>query len=542
MNLIISGLILSIVILSLIIRQWKLYKKLKQLRHDWGKIPENALDIESVKTFFEFNKVNSIDHSYCVDEDTWHDLDFNEIFSLINRTTTPIGAQYLFYLLRHPVFKREILYKREELINNFSKDQNLREKVQITIQSLEEKNAKYLPYSLWKPLPEKPVYAKFLPFLSFLSLSILLLVLFDFLHFSVLIVIFIINLIIRSFVKRKIDVFIYSFQYLGVLIRTAEKISSLKFNELKDIQKILIKNLRETKIIAKKIFALQFKDDLGLIEYLNIYFLWDISGFYSAIDEIEQHIDKLRKIYETVGYLDTLISIASFRLDYHQSCRPSFNRNFNKYIVNAIYNPLLNNPVPNSFDFDTKNFIITGSNMSGKTTFLKTIGVNAILAQTINTSMAERYEAPLIKVISSIGMADNLILGKSYYLSEVESILRLLKASNSDIIHLFILDEIFRGTNSVERLASSIEVLNYLANEKDFILVATHDLQLSRILNHKYQNFHFREKVCEEGLSFDYKLHPGTSTTRNAIALLKYVGYPKSIVENASNRINNNGI
>jgi DNA mismatch repair ATPase MutS len=77
-----------------------------------------------------------------------------------------------------------------------------------------------------------------------------------------------------------------------------------------------------------------------------------------------------------------------------------------------------------------------------------------------------------------------------------------------------------------------------LANEKDFNLVATHDLQLSEKLNDKYQNFHFQEKICNDGLSFDYKIQPGISTSRNAIALLKYVGYPDSIVENAYNRIN----
>ena len=99
----------------------------------------------------------------------------------------------------------------------------------------------------------------------------------------------------------------------------------------------------------------------------------------------------------------------------------------------------------------------------------------------------------------------------------------------------------FRGTNSVERLAASIEVLNYLANDKDFVLVAMHDLQLSEILNDKYRNFHFQERMSEEGLSFDYKLHSGISKTRNAIALLEYVGYPKTVVENACKRINNTG-
>jgi DNA mismatch repair ATPase MutS len=393
-----------------------------------------------------------------------------------------------------------------------------------------------LPYSLWQPLPERPFYAAFLPVLSLISFGVLLLVLLNVIHFGVLILVFVINFFIRSSIKKKIDIFIYAFQYLGVLINTAEKLSLLKFNELRDIQENLIKSLKDTKTIAKKIFTLQFKDELGVMEYLNIYFLWDISGFYSAIYKIRQHISELREMYMTIGYLDSMIAIASFRQEYPLYCRPSFNTKM--FNVNDLYNPLLTKPVPNSFIFDTNNFLITGSNMSGKTTFLKTTGVNAILAQTIHTVMAESYEAPFLQVISSIGKEDNLLLGKSYYLAEVESILRLLKASESETIHLFILDEIFRGTNSVERLAASIEVLNYLANNKDYVLVATHDLQLSDFLKDNYKNFHFREKVCDEGLTFDYKIHPGISTTRNAIALLKYVGYPQSIVENAFKRIN----
>ncbi len=236
--------------------------------------------------------------------------------------------------------------------------------------------------------------------------------------------------------------------------------------------------------------------------------------------------------------MDALISVVSFRKDFSRYCQPLFHENTSDFIVNDIYNPLLKDPISNSFKFENKNLIITGSNMSGKTTFLRTIGVNAVLAQTINTALAEKYRAPFFKVISSIGRDDDIVEGKSYYLAEVESILRLLNASESDTIHLFILDEIFRGTNSVERFAASIEVLNYLANDKDFNLVATHDLQLCEKLNNKYKNFHFQENVCDDGLSFDYKIHPGISTSRNAIALLKYVGYPKSIVENAYNRIN----
>ena len=537
---IISGIIISIFILSLFIRHRQLANKFKKLKENWGKTPQYTLDIESAKLYYDFKKDDSSNNSYCVDDDTWRDLNFNEIFKLLNHTSTPIGAQYLYYLLRHPVLEQKILDNREKLINNFSNNNKLREKVQLTIQSLEDFDSKYLPHSLWESLPKKPLYAIILPFISFISIAAIVLVLINILHFSVLIAIFVINLFIRAYIKRKNDLFIYSFQYLGILINTAQKISSLKFPELKDIQKTLIKNLKGTKNIARKISALQYKDELGLIEYINIFFLWDITGFYSAINNIEKHIDELRNIYETVGYLDALISIASFRFGSPELCPPSFNESTNKYIVDGIYHPLLNKPVPNSFEFTNKNILVTGSNMAGKTTFLKTMGVNAILAQTINVCFAEKYEAPFIKVISSIEREDNLILGKSYYLAEVESILRIIKASKSNYNHLFIIDEIFRGTNSVERSAASIEVLNYLATGKDFILVATHDLQLSETLNNKYKNYHFREKVHKQGLSFDYKLCSGVSTTRNAIALLEYVGYPQSIIENATNRIKNN--
>jgi len=536
-----TALTLSVGLLFVAVRQRNLSSKLKKLRDDWGKIPEDSTDIESARIFFDLNQTKFIQRSYCVDEATWQDLDLDEIFALLNRTVTPVGAQCLFHLLRHPVLHEDVLLARETLIDRFSADSNLRERAQLALQRMAEKDAKYLPYSLWKPLPERPAYAKFLPLMSFISLAVLPLVLFEVMHVSTLILIFVINFIVRSFVKRKIDVFVSSFQYLGVLIGTAEEIASLKFDALENIQKVLRENLRATKTIAKKIFGLQFKDSLGLIEYVRIYFLWDVSGFYAAIGQIAQHIDELRSIFEIVGEVDGLIAVASFRRACAQYCHPELTAGGEAYVVKGIYDPLLSTPVPNSFGFESNNVLITGSNMAGKTTFLKTLGVNAILAQTIHMTMAEKYKAPFLTVLSSIGREDNLVQGKSYYLAEVESILRLLKASESDGVHLFILDEIFRGTNSVERLAASVAVLDDLANEKDFIVVATHDLQLTEALDRKYRNFHFREQVCDHGLSFDYQLHPGPATTRNAIALLGYVGYPKRIVENALQRLQKSG-
>jgi DNA mismatch repair ATPase MutS len=530
---------IGLIILAKFFRWRNRLKKLKIIRSSWGTIPEDVFDVTTAKLFFELNKTDFIENSYQLDESTWNDLDMNEIFKLTNRAITPVGAQYLYCFLRQPVLSRQTLENREKLFDLFSNNSELRDNIQLFLLPLQEKNAKYLPYSLWKPLPEKPVYTNLLPFFSLLAFLVVLFSGLKVIHFGFIIIVFVINFFIRLFIKKQIHPFIYSFQYLGILINVADKISTIKSDALKDVQKQLTERLRNTKSIADKIFSLQFNDEDVLIEYFNSYFLLDVAGFYSALNKIKNHLDDLRAIFKAVGYLDAVVSISSFRHEYQNFSLPSFSKNQNIFQVKEIYHPLLQQPVSNNFLFISKDVLITGSNMAGKTTFLKTIGVNSILAQTIHTCMAKKYEAPILKVISSIGRSDNLLDGKSYYLAEVESILKLVNASESPKVHLFLIDEIFRGTNSIERSASSIEVLEYLANDKDFVFVATHDLQLSEVLQSEYDNYHFRERIDKDGLFFDYKLHEGPSTTKNAIALLDYAGYPKIITSGARSRIKN---
>jgi DNA mismatch repair ATPase MutS len=179
--------------------------------------------------------------------------------------------------------------------------------------------------------------------------------------------------------------------------------------------------------------------------------------------------------------------------------------------------------------------LITGSNMSGKSTFLRTIGVNVVLAQTVHTTLARRYEAPFYQVRSCIGRADDLIAGKSYYLVEVESVLALVRAAERSEPHLFIFDELFRGTNAVERIAAAEAVLDTLVTpgRPHVVLTATHDGELVDLLSDKYVVFHLSDEVGPEGLVFDYRLTAGPATSRNAITLLQLNGAPESLVSRA---------
>nr|WP_272507455.1 hypothetical protein [Clostridium aestuarii] len=180
--------------------------------------------------------------------------------------------------------------------------------------------------------------------------------------------------------------------------------------------------------------------------------------------------------------------------------------------------------------------ILTGSNMAGKSTFLRTLGVNALFAQTIYTCLAKSYAGSFFNIVTSIEPQDNIIKGKSYYLGEAEALLRVVKASNNNIPCLTMVDEIFRGTNPTERINAAAEIMDYLNKHNTLAAIATHDLILTKIVK-GYDCYYFREHVNEDGLTFDYLIKEGISPTRNAVRLLKLVGYPDEIIERIENRI-----
>lgn len=207
-----------------------------------------------------------------------------------------------------------------------------------------------------------------------------------------------------------------------------------------------------------------------------------------------------------------------------------------KYEAKQLYHPLLSDPVKNDVDIK-RSVLITGSNASGKSTFLKTVAVNAILAQSIHTVCADSYKADCFRVFSSITLKDNIFEGDSYYMTEIKSIKRILDASKEEGAPvLAFVDEVLRGTNTPERIAASGIILQKLAHNTGFCFAATHDLELTEILKHYYDNVHFEETIKEGDIVFPYRLQEGPATTRNAIALLKIMGYDNTITQKAQNQ------
>jgi DNA mismatch repair ATPase MutS len=271
----------------------------------------------------------------------------------------------------------------------------------------------------------------------------------------------------------------------------------------------------------------------SLYEYANLLFLLDVNAFVFATETLCRSREVAREMFVALGYIDVAQSIAEWRRALAQWATAEFTAPRKQLHVEEMSHPLLAAPVANTLNVDSTSVLITGSNMSGKTTFVRTLGVNAVLAQTLCTTCARAWRGPMLRVRTSIQRADSLMEGKSTYLSEVESVLTLVRAKESDSQHLFLLDEIFRGTNTTERVAAAYAVLAFLNTGLDLTVAATHDLELLELLNGTYAMHHFREQVGDDGLTFDYLIRPGASSTRNAIALLQVMQYPESLVADA---------
>ena len=163
--------------------------------------------------------------------------------------------------------------------------------------------------------------------------------------------------------------------------------------------------------------------------------------------------------------------------------------------IEEAFHPLIAEPVANSFTLE-RGMLLTGSNASGKSTFLKTVEICALLAQTIQTVPAKKYSAERYRIYSSMSLRDDLENGESYYMVEIRSIKRILEAAKEPGTKvLCLVDEVLRGTNTVERIAAASEIMRSFTGENILCFAATHDIELTQLLADVYDNYHFEEQI-----------------------------------------------
>lgn len=515
-----------------------------KLRKSWGKYPETEYSEEKRASIKEYY-LSKIDPKANIDDITWNDLDMDRIYELINNTASSIGEEYLYDMLRNLSFDKEELKERGRVIDYFATHPKEREDMQYAM-SVFGKLDKISLFEYINRTDDIEVknpwmhYVYILMFFGALGLVFVNPGIGAICTFAVLA-----NNIIRyNIAKANIFAYFNVFSYIIRMVEGVELVSKVEMKELENYTEELKRRAKEferfgrgASIVLGGNGAVSGFFDI-IIDYVRMIFHIDLIKFNGMLSELRKHKEALNRMYELIGFLDSCIAVASFREYVGTYCEPDLVAT-NKPFIEAknLYHPLIEDPVKNSIH-QYQPVLITGSNASGKSTFLRTVAINALLSQTIYTSLADSYRASYYQIYSSMALTDNLLGKESYYMAEIKSLKRILDAMDSGAPILCFVDEVLRGTNTVERISASAEILKNIARHNVLCMAATHDIELTTILEDYYTNYHFQEEVKDNDVLFDYKLYKGKAKSKNAIKLLSIIGYERSIIDAANKRAN----
>ena len=516
---------------------------LERMMASWGKIPQREYSYDELEHISQFFRKREKEGFY-VDDITWNDLDMDRIFALINQSISPIGDEYLYEILRKPVFEEEELKERQRLLEFFSEKEMERHKVQALLAGI-RKPGNVSVYEAVSVTKEVEIQGKGFQIVMcgafFLSLLFFAAMpspgIFCFLGICIL------NIITYFMRKQDIDLYLTSFRCVIQLLEAQKNLEKLKIPELASYMEEGKRCRKELRTFQKGSFLVLEQSSTGggmeglIMDYIRMLTHIDLIKFSTMMKAMQEHQEEILGLMKIFGYLDAMISIASFRVSLPYYSIPELEMAGKAYLkVENLFHPLLSHPVANSIEAEN-GILVTGSNASGKSTFLKNIAVNTILAQTIYTVTASEYQAPYFKVMTSMALRDDLERGESYFIVEIRSLKRILDETEKEGCLLCIIDEVLRGTNTIERIGASSRILAGLDREHVLPFAATHDIELSYILEDLYENYHFEEEVKEHEVVFNYLLKKGRVTTRNAIRLLEMTGYPENLSEEAKKAV-----
>lgn len=506
----------------------------QRIRDSYGRAPQPDRDeLSYLKPYHEAfaEKYPSIRR---IDDTTWNDLNMDDVFRRLNVCSCSVGEEYLYHLLHELKGSKAELEETNRLIQ--WADEHPEERLQIVRVLLgigKRRNnglsvylfhagMKRLPYAwLYALLAAMPVLGLALtPFFSTVGISVTLLAACA-------------NVIVCYLNRIKLEAELESMRYFSALLygaKTLDKRSGKELAALGIDLKNSLKPFSKTRGLVPGHVQRGMAELEALTWIVKSVFLVDLILYNHTVGVMLRHISELNALYEAVGKLDAAVSAASFRRSLTHFCAPVFHEEAGIDCF-GMYHPLLMNPVSNDARIGN-DCIITGSNASGKSTFIKAIAVNCILAQTIGTCCAESFSLGFFYVATSMALRDDILAGDSYFVAEIKSLKRILEYCRVQRCAVFI-DEVLRGTNTPERIAASSAVLRSLHETGSLCLVASHDVELTDILANAYDNYHFSERFEGNAILFDYLLKDGPSRSTNAIRLLEYMGFDRRIVDEA---------
>ena len=526
----------------------------KSLYENYGKNSEKEYPIGRLETIVSYYKQKKCD--FYIDDITWNDLDMDRIFKKLDTTFSAAGEEALYAMLRCPKFDLNELSEQEQMIRYFMEQEKERVDVQTLCASI-GRTGRYSVFDYLGYLDNLKEKKNGIHYLMILLLCISLVVCFFNVSIGMMafLVLMITNLLAYFREKREIDPYITTMAYAVRVLCSVDGFVKSDIEGITKETKRMQQIKKEFAGFLRASFLITRTSDLSgnpldlLVEYLKMGLHFDLIKFNQMLKEMKKKQPLFIELVSFIGTIESNIAIGSFRKSCKEYCVPELlngylendldkgaNVSMHEIEMEQMYHPLITDPVCNSFS-ENKGMLLTGSNASGKSTFLKTVALNAILSQTIHTSCSKTYKANLFKVYSSMSLKDDLEKKDSYFIVEIKALKRVIDSiKDTKIPVLCFVDEVLRGTNTVERITASTEILKSLCTNRSLCFAATHDIELTTLLEDYYHNYHFEEQIKENDVLFNYQLMHGCATTRNAIKLLNIFGYDETIIQNANNR------
>ena len=526
--------------------QGKLYERkyrkwfTEKVKGSFGKLPEKKVKIERFvripTLFWKHPKEGQID------DITWNDLDMDEIFRRMDYTYSSTGQEYLYYLLRTPNTRDGELEYLDGVVDYYMEHEKERVEIQLLMNDLGS-TGKYSLYDYLDNMDgvgECSNKKELLVNALYIVFGVCLLFATE-LGIMGLIGTMVYQIVSYTGIKKHMDPYLTSIGYILRLMHVSGKVKQTGLSPCPELRGKIDKAKAElTKgALGSSFMMYNSKQEAGkgspvdiIIDYIKMVFHLDIIIFNRTIRNMRRHVKQIDALCLYMGFLDAAISIGMFRgsLDCGY-CKPKFGEG--DIVISSLYHPLLEHPVKNSL-VTHKSVLLTGSNASGKSTFLRSVALAALLGETVYTVCADSFQAPFFRLYSSMSLRDSIEGGDSYYMAEIKAIKRILDGKRAGERILCFLDEVLRGTNTVERISASSQILKSMARENILCFAATHDIELTELLKDYYDNYHFDEEVADGDVSFSYLLKEGKATTRNAIKLLQIMGYEPEIIAKAN--------
>lgn len=500
-----------------------------QIRASWGR--EGSRDSWLSTKLFDLTRNEAADS---VDDRSWIDLEFERLFSSVDSTLTRLGSQCLYQKLR---IYRDDPGELERSYTSYQvlrRDASLREQLQLSLWPLRGDSEALTCESLFGELPAHSRSAGLVSLMSVASLLAFSAILLHPALIWLMGVVVLCNLFVSIFLRHNIYETFLATARLGRMISAAARIASVVTSAEVSQPARLSAIFRETPDLRGSFrwFLADRSNDLVASFYfwLNLLFLADHLAAVLVERNLRRHRDTLAQVFLLVGSLDADIAIASWLHRIPAHCFPAIATEQTIALVDGFH-PFLAAPVANSIALHEQSALVVGTNMAGKTTFIKMVGTNIILGRTLGVCFAAKAVVPRSNVMALIRAEHSIESGKSHFFAELERILAFVQTAERDDRGVFLIDELFRGTNTTERVAAGKAVLESLGAHAQ-VLVTTHDIELQHLLEPRFLTFHFVEDPDLPEI-FDYRLHPGISTTKNAIKLLEKVGFPPAIVQEA---------